>query len=99
MTGRIVDLIEIRGRVALEYGATGLVILVTGETGSRRPAENDPILLVRQDGWLFKTVARDCRPGPDSSYGFFVVGLTREDVPESTEVRWGDQMWPVVDAA
>lgn len=94
MTGTITDSFEIKGRTALEYGAAGVVIIVTLSRPGPFLATGDPVVLVRGDGWLYRGVAEDVRASGDVPCGLFLRGLTKSDVPIGSQVRWGDELWP-----
>ena len=53
MTGNIIDRFEVKGRAALEYGASGTVVVFQHSPELRLPNSGDPVLLVRSDGWLY----------------------------------------------
>jgi hypothetical protein len=94
MTSVVKDLIEIKGRVALTYGLEGVVVIFEVETAVEAPATGDVFVIERADGWLYRGRAKDARAVGEKLAGFFIDGLTREDVPLGTLVRWRNGLWP-----
>jgi len=93
MTGNIIDRFEVKGRAALEYGASGTVVVFQHSPELRLPNSGDPVLLVRSDGWLYSGKAEDVRiETATSASGLFLRNLTMEDVPIGSIVRWGDEL-------
>ena len=93
MTGNVIDRFEIKGRVALEYGAEGLVVIFRHDPAAAPPAPGDPVLLVRDDGWLYRGNAEDVRFEPSSNAsGLFLRGLRVADVPVGATIRWGQEV-------
>lgn len=93
MTGTIVDRFEIKERTALEYGASGVVVMFRHTPSAALPKQGDPILLIRKDGWIYSARAEDVRHEPSgSSSGLFLRNLTSADVPLDSLIRWGDEI-------
>jgi len=93
MIGHVIDRFEIQGRAALEYGAEGTVVIFRRDPDTSLPNAGDPVLLVRNDGWLYSGKAEDIRDEPTASAsGLFLRNLTREDVPVGSVVRWGEAL-------
>ena len=91
MKATLTDCIDVKGRVAVEYGATGVIaIFSTDESG---PKVGDALLVVRPDGWMIRATVRDAKPHPQA-YGVFLADLTKRHVPVGSTLRWGDQFWP-----
>ncbi len=98
MTSRIIDCFEIKDHVALEYGAAGVVVLIESKSGPP-PMSGEKIMIIRSDGWWYAGIAEDVRPGHNkASGGFFLRGLTKEDVPLDSDVRWGKTLPNISDA-
>jgi hypothetical protein len=93
MTGTITDRFEIKGRSALEYGAAGVVIIFKHDKATSPPTAGDPVLLVRGDGWSYAGKAEDVRDEPAATAsGMFLRGLTADEVPVGSLIRWGEEI-------
>ena len=53
MNAKVIDSFNVQGRVALEYGASGVVAIV--QTGAAAPRVGELLLIVRPDGWMLRT--------------------------------------------
>jgi hypothetical protein len=99
MTGNIKDRFEVKGRAALEYGAEGVVVIFEHDPGAAPPAAGDPVLLVRDDGWMYSGKAEDVRVEPSAkASGLFLRGLHVNDVPLGSVIRWGSEIQIVQNA-
>jgi len=93
MTGTVKDRFEIKGRAALEYGAQGVVVMFEHDVTDVPPANGDPVLLLRDDGWLYTAKAEDVRfEASIRVSGLFLRGLHAEDVPIGSLIRWGNEV-------
>jgi hypothetical protein len=100
MTGSVIDRFEIKDRVALEYGAAGVVIIFRHDPNSSLPTPGEAVLLVRQDGWLYAGRAEDVRHEPAAeTSGLFLRGLHNDDVPIGSTLRWGNEIRILENAA
>ncbi|HEV2296418.1 MAG TPA: hypothetical protein VGR35_21420 [Tepidisphaeraceae bacterium] len=87
------DQFEIKGRSALEYGAAGVVVIFRHDPSAAPPDAGEPVLLIRQDGWLYAGKAEDVRFEPSAkSSGLFLRGLHADDVPLGSLIRWGSEV-------
>lgn len=91
MNAKVIDSFNVQGRVALEYGASGVVAIV--QTGAAAPRVGELLLIVRPDGWMLRTAAIEVKPN-SAAVGLFLANLTKQQVPIGSEVRWGDPLWP-----
>jgi hypothetical protein len=90
----VCDSFEIKGRVALEYGAQGIVAVFSVEAADELPIPGEPLLIVRPDGWMRRaTIGEVKQHGPDGR-SCFIKGLSRQDVPIGSRLRWGNRLWP-----
>jgi hypothetical protein len=97
MEAIVTDSFEMKGRVALEYGAAGVVICVTADNDSDQPKQGRNILLVRPDGWMMRTKMGEVKNGGKGHlHSIFIANLTKEQTPIGTRVRWGTDFWPSV---
>ncbi len=94
MESQVQDIIEIKGRVAVEYGATGVVAVLNTRGHCDEPECGKPILIVRPDGWMMRARMGEVKKHGDHGYGIFISNLTRQDVPIGASIRWGMDFWP-----
>lgn len=94
MQGTVFDSFDVKGRVAVEYGATGVVAIVRGEGSVEAPTLNALFLVARPDGWMTRARGGDVKPSDDGSFGVFFPNLTKQDIPIGSFIRWGDRFWP-----
>ena len=93
MEAIVTDSFDMKGRVAIEYGAIGVVICFSADSDLDQPKEGRNILLVRPDGWMMRTKMGEVKSGGKSHlHTIFIANLTRHEAPVGTRVRWG--MWP-----
>ena len=93
MKGKVSDRFEMKGRSALEYGAAGVVVIFQHDPNAPAPDVGEPVLLVRDDGWIFAGKAEDVRCEPDAkASGLFLRGLTKDQVPVGSTIRWGAEV-------
>jgi len=83
------DNFEVKGRVAAEYGATGVVVVFDLPAQAAEPRRGMSIVLIRPDGWLRTSRVGDTREHGGCGRSFFLEGLTKQDVPVGTRLRWG----------
>ena len=93
MQSIIKDSFDLKGRLAIDYGAAGVVICFDVESAEDSPRQGDDLLLIRPDGWMGRVVAGEPKIG-GNHVALFVAGLTKEDIPIGSEVRWGNDFWP-----
>jgi hypothetical protein len=92
MHAEVMDTIELKGRVAIEHGEQGVVVIFAQPPGMPEPRPGDPIMIVRPDGWMFRSVIREAKEhGPDGR-SVFMRGLTKSDVPIGAHLYWGDAL-------
>jgi hypothetical protein len=57
MRAKVVDSFEIKGRVAVEYGSAGVVVIFAAAAeGYEPPFAGEPVLVVKPDGWMRSAV-------------------------------------------
>ena len=96
MTASVVEVIEVKGQVALAYGAAGLIIIAVAADGQPvNPEVGDHVQIERADGWMIRRQVLDTRAF-ERPAGFFVAGLTRADVPAGSLARWAEEVAPLV---
>ena len=88
------DSIEVRGQVAEEYGATGVVVVFELPMLGAEPQAGMSVVIVRPDGWLRAARVGEVQEHGGSGRSFFLSGMTREDVPIGTRLRWGGRVRP-----
>lgn len=93
MDVQVTDSFEIKGRVALEYGASGVVAVFGLEDTSDPPEPGKPVLIVRPDGWIRRAVMGEIKEHGPNGRSCFLSGLTRSDVPANSHLRWGSALW------
>jgi hypothetical protein len=87
------DAFEIKGRVALEYGASGVVAVFAFEQDSdESPQAGTPMLIVRPDGWMLRTVMGEVKEHGPKGRSCFIKGLTKNDIPIGSRIRWGKHL-------
>ena len=89
----VTDSFEVKGRVALEYGAAGIVAAFVLEDSSDPPEAGKPVLIVRPDGWMRRTVMGEIKRHGEKGRSCFLSGLTKTDVPVNSHLRWGSRLW------
>jgi hypothetical protein len=91
----VMDSFEIKGRVAMEYGSAGVVVVLAGEIPAGEPlVTGKPVLILRSDGWIRRAVMGEVKEHAVPGGSVFLKGLTREDVPIGSRLRWGEPLWP-----
>lgn len=94
MQAEVVDSFNVKGRVAIEYGATGVVAIVRTGGLAEPPEPGSVLLVVRPDGWMTRVRAGEVKPQDANGFGVFMHALTKQDVPVGSQVRWGRDFWP-----
>jgi hypothetical protein len=94
MNVNIKDLIWIKGRNALAYGREGVVVVFGAGPQDPLPSEGDSVVVERSDGWLYLGQAQDIRGVGGGLAGFFIEGLTHDDLTLESRLRWGAELWP-----
>jgi hypothetical protein len=93
MTGTVKDVIEVKGRVALQYGAAGVIVIFSHDPSAPPPDVGDPVRLIRGDGWSYTGCAEDVRFEPSATAsGMFLRELVRDDVPIGSTIQWGAEV-------
>jgi hypothetical protein len=85
------DSFNISGRVAVEYGSTGVVVIFSPFYGEEPPMPGDRVLVVRPDGWIRTSLIGEVKLTPDAP-GFFLSGFDKRDVPVGTRLWWGNDV-------
>ena len=90
------DSFDVKGRVAIEYGAVGVVAIVNTQSATDEPALGKLVLVVRPDGWMVRAPMGEIKKHGEHGYGIFIPNLTKQDVPVGARLRWGADFWPSV---
>jgi hypothetical protein len=91
----VMDSFEIKGRVAMEYGSAGVVVVLAGDAPTEEPLEvGKPVLILRSDGWMRRSVMGEVKEHGIGGRSVFLKGLTGEEVPIGSRLRWGEPLWP-----
>jgi hypothetical protein len=88
MRAVVKDSFNIGGRVAVEYGSTGVVVIFSPFGGEEPPMPGDRVLVVKPDGWIRTALIGEVKLAADAP-GFFISGLEKRDVPVGTRLWWG----------
>ena len=88
---KVLDSFEVKGRVAIEYGAEGVIVIISPFEPDDAPIAGNPVLIIRPDGWM-RTAAIGEVKVQDVTPGFFIAGARRQDVPVGTQLVWGDEL-------
>lgn len=94
MEARVSDNFEIKDRVALEYGATGVVVVLQFDGVIDSPEPGTPVLVMRSDGWMRRATTGEVKSHSQNTRSIFLNGLTQSDVPIGSRLRWGAHLWP-----
>ena len=99
MRTRVIDSFDVKGRVAVEYGASGVVVIYApSDDGRDPPVEGERVWVFRPDGWMRAAVIGEVK-ATGTSPGFFLAGLTKSDVPVGTGLHWGRDVAPPLTTA
>lgn len=91
MKAVVVDSFNVNGRVAVEYGSTGVVVIFSPFDEECRPIPGDRVLVVKPDGWIRTALIGEVKLIPEAP-GFFLSGLEKRDVPVGTRLLWGNDV-------
>ncbi len=91
MRAAVVDSFNVNGRVAVEYGSTGVVVIFSPFDEEQSPMPGDRVLVVKPDGWIRAALIGEVKLTPDAP-GFFLSGLEKHDVPVGTRLLWGNDL-------
>jgi hypothetical protein len=89
MEAVVKDTIEIRGRVASDYGAPGLVVVFDLPRLAEEPRRGDVVVLLRPDGWLRSMRAGETQEHGGAGRSLFLEGISKDQVPIGTRITWG----------
>ena len=99
MYADIMDSFDLKGRVAIEHGDQGVVVVFALPAGLTAPRPGQALMIVRPDGWMLRSVVREVKEhGPDGR-SVFLRNLTRKDVPIGSRLYWGQAMRELLEAA
>ena len=93
MEAVVYDSFDMSGRVAIEYGATGVVICFSSETAAEEPEQGQHVLVIRPDGWMTRAKFGEVKKS-GNAFSVFLPNLTKLEVPIESRVRWGSEFWP-----
>jgi hypothetical protein len=96
MEAIVSDSFDCKGRVAIEYGATGVIVILNTQDSTDEPALGKGLLIVRPDGWMVRARMGEVKRHGLHGYGIFIQNLTKQDVPIGARLRWGTDFWPSV---
>jgi hypothetical protein len=88
MRAMVKDSFNVSGQVAIEYGATGVVVIYSPFGGEEPPLPGNRVLVVKPDGWIRTALIGEVKLAEDAP-GFFIRGLEKRDVPVGTRLWWG----------
>ena len=94
MEAVVKDAFEVNGRVAQDYGASGLVIVFE----LSRPPElhrGDVVTLMRADGSVRSVRAGETKEHGGLGRSVFLEGILKEEVPVGTRITWGTDVQQV----
>lgn len=95
MQAEVVDSFEIKGRVALEYGAAGVVVIFSPLDAQEVPTEGELVFIVKPDGWMRSATIGEVKL-TSGAPGFFIPNLKADAVARDTRLRWGKDLNDVV---
>jgi hypothetical protein len=93
------DSFDVKDRVALEYGASGVVAVFDLPDPADPPKQGKQMLVVRPDGWMIQSVMGEVQEHSRGGYIFFLKDLTKADVPVGARVYWGEAMREFLEGA
>lgn len=96
MEGIVIDSFDVKGRVAIDYGATGVVAILETHAVGAPPRCGNALLVIKPDGWMTRASAGEVKQHAPAAYGVFLAGLTKHEVPVGSKLRWGREFWPAV---
>lgn len=91
MQAEIVESFEIKDEVAIEYGASGTVVIFSPLDPDDLPTEGEPVFIIKPDGSMRLAVIGEVKFIPDRP-GFFIPNLKVDAVPKGTRLRWGQDL-------
>jgi len=94
MEETVKDSFDVKGRVAVDYGAVGVVVIFEAESRGDPPVEGTAVLIVRPDGWMVRARMGEVKEHGPGGFGAFFINLSKQAVPVGSRLRWGDDFWP-----
>lgn len=94
MQAVVSDSFNMKGRAAVDYGASGVVVIFPSAGPFDELVAGGSVLIIRPDGWMVRTRVGEVKLCGPNAHGIFLENLTKSDVPVHSRLRWGKSIWP-----
>ncbi len=94
MEAEIKDAFDMKGRVALEHGRSGVIVCFAIPSEDQSPKAGDSMLVVRKDGWMLHVRLDEVKGHGGLFRSAFIANRSREELPIGSRVRWGKSISP-----
>jgi hypothetical protein len=94
MEGVVFDNFDVKDRVAIDWGRTGVVVIFDAKEEDDQPESGKSALIIRPDGWMIRARMGEVKRHGNVAFGVFFPKLTMQDAPIGSRIRWGSDFWP-----